>query len=545
MFARVKKSGKYQYLQIVENTKERGKVKQRVIATVGRMDQLREKGRVETLIRSLARFSEKALLILSGQSNVTVDALTIGPPLVFQRLWKESGIESCMNKLLIGRKFEFDVERAIFLTVLHRLMVSGSDRFCDKWKRDYLIPGTEELELHHLYRAMSFLGEQLPDHKQTDGVALRRNKDLVEEMLFFNNRDLFSRLDLVFFDTTSIYFEGQGGEYFGRRGFSKDHRSDLHQMVVGAVLDDNGRPICCEMWPGNTTDVTTLMPEVERLRSRFGIGNFCIVADRGMISADTLDKLDEAQMPYILGTRMRRVKQITTEILTRAGAYAEVYPKSADRRHPAPLKVKEVVHEGTRYIVCLNERQARKDAADREAIIESLKRQLKKGPKALVGNKGFRRYLKLAKDSARIDPAKIKADARFDGKWVLVTNTDLPADQLALKYKQLWRVERVFRDVKSLLETRPVYHQNDANIAGHVFCSFLALVLRKELDQRLADNKHRFEWSDIKQDLKALKQVEIEESGKRFAIRSECKGVCGKIFQSVRVALPPTIKELN
>lgn len=545
MFARVKKSGKYQYLQIVENRKEQGKVKQRVIATVGRMDQLKEKDRVETLIRSLSRFSEKALLILSGQSDVSAEALTIGPVLVFQRLWKESGIEACVQKLLSGRKFEFDVERAIFLTVLHRLMVSGSDRYCEKWRRDYLIPGTEELDLHHLYRAMSFLGEALPEHKQTDSFTPRRNKDLIEEMLFFNNRDLFSKLDLVFFDTTSIYFEGQGGQDFGRRGFSKDHRPDLHQMVVGAVRDDNGRPICCEMWPGNTTDVTTLIPEIERLRSRFGMGKFCIVADRGMISAKILDKLDEDEMPYILGTRMRRVKKINAEVLTRGGRYAEVYPESSDRRKPSPLKVKEVVHEGTRYIVCLNEPQARKDAADREAIIESLKRQLKKGPKALVGNKGYRKYLKVAKDSAHIDTTKIKAEARFDGKWVLTTNTDLPADKVALKYKELWRVERVFRDVKSLLDTRPVYHQNDANIAGHVFCSFLALVLRKELDQRLAQHNHPFEWSDIKQDLKALKQVEIEENGKRFAIRSECKGVCGKIFQSVRVALPPTIKQLN
>jgi transposase len=544
MFARVKKSGKYQYLQIVENRKEKGKVKQRVIATVGRMDQLQEKGRVETLIRSLSRFSEKALLILSGQSDVSAEAVTIGPTMVFERLWKESGIEACIKKLLVGRKFEFDVERAIFLTVLHRLMVSGSDRFCDKWRRDYLIPGTQQLDLHHLYRAMSFLGEALPEHQQTGDVGLRRNKDLIEEMLFFKNRDLFSKLDLVFFDTTSIYFQGQGGEDLGRRGFSKDHRPDLNQIIVGAVLDERGRPICCEMWPGNTADVTTLIAEVERLRSRFGIGNFCIVADRGMISADTIDQLDEAQIPYILGTRMRRVKHINTEILTRAGRYTEVYPESADRKKPAPLKVKEVLHDGARYIVCLNERQARKDASDRQAILESLKRQLKKGPKTLVGNKGYRRYLKLAKGSARIDPAKVKTEARFDGKWVLVTSTKLPADQVALKYKELWKVERVFRDVKSLLETRPVYHQNDANIAGHVFCSFLALVLRKELDQRLTANEHRFEWSDIKQDLKALKQVEIEEDGKRFAIRSECKGVCGKVFQSVHVALPPTIKEL-
>ena len=546
MFARVKKSGKYQYLQIVENRKEKGKVKQRVIATLGRLDQLQDKDRVETLIRSLSRFSEKALLILSGQSEVSAEAVTIGPALIFQRLWKESGIEGCIKALVRGRKFEFDVERAIFLTVLHRLMVSGSDRFCDKWRRDHRIPGTKALDLHHLYRAMGFLGEPLPEHEQ-DGktLAARRIKDKIEEMLFAKNRSLFSKLDLVFFDTTSIYFEGRGGKDLGRRGFSKDHRPDLHQMVVGAVLDDNGRPICCEMWPGNTTDVTTLLPQVERLRQRFGIGEFCIVADRGMISAATLEKLDGDQMPYILGTRMRRVKTINTDILTRGGRYMEVYPESADRRKPAPLKVKEVVYEGRRYIVCLNERQARKDACDREAILASLKEQLKKGPAALVGNKGYRKYLKLAKDSARIDPAKVKAAARYDGKWVLTTNTDLPADQVALKYKELWRVERVFRDVKSLLETRPVYHQNDANIAGHVFCSFLALVLRKELDQRLADNDHHFEWADIRQDLKALKQVKIEENGTRFAIRSECKGVCGKIFQSVRVALPPTIKQLS
>ena len=214
------------------------------------------------------------------------------------------------KKLLVGRKFEFDVERAISLTILHRLMVFGPDRFYEKWKRDCLIPGTERWELHHLYRAMTFLCKELPDHKQTEGLAPRRNKDLVEEILFFHNRDLFSKLDIVFFDITSIYFEGRGGDYFGRRGFSKDQRPDLHQMVVGAVFDDIGRPICCEMWSVNTTDVTTLIPEIKRLQGRFGIGNYCIVEDRWMIGAGNLAKLDEVKMRYILGTRMRKVKKI-------------------------------------------------------------------------------------------------------------------------------------------------------------------------------------------------------------------------------------------
>ena len=508
------------------------------------MDRLQDKDRVETLIRSLSRFSERAMMILSGKSDVSADARSIGPVLIFDRLWRESGIQTAIRTLLNKRKFEFDVERAIFLTVLHRLMVSGSDRFCEKWRRDYLVPGIDELQLHHLYRAMSFLGEELDDQADAMPFSPRRNKDLIEEMLFSANRHLFTQLDLVFFDTTSIYFEGRGGQALGQRGYSKDHRPDLNQMVVGALINEQGRPICCEMWPGNTADVKTLVPQADRFRNRFGIKKICVVADRGMIGHENLKDLGERGISYILGVRMRRVKKVRHDVLSRAGRYREVYPESSDRSKPSPLKVKEVNHNGTRYIVCLNERQARKDAADRQAIIESLEDQLKKGAKSLVGNKGYRKYLKVEKNSARIDTDKVQAESRFDGKWVLTTDTALSAESVALKYKELWQVERVFRDMKSILETRPVYHQNDANIAGHVFCSFLALVLRKELEQRLANAGHQFEWSDIKQDLKALKEVEIQEGDTRFAIRSQCKGHCGKIFQAVKVALP-TIKMLD
>ena len=545
MFARIKKSGKYQYLQIVENRKENGKVKQRVISTIGRMDQLQPKGRIETLMRSLSRFSERTLMILSGQSDVSAKARKIGPSLIFERLWKETGIQEAIRDVLADRRFEFDVERAIFLTVLHRLMASGSDRYCDKWRREYLIQGVEELSLHHLYRAMAFLGEELIDKKDAMSFVPRCTKDVIEETIFFKKRDMFTHLDLVFFDTTSIYFEGRGGETLGKKGYSKDHRPDLNQMIVGAVIDDNGKPLCCEMWPGNTADVKTLIPVVDKVRHRFGVVEFCIVADRGMISTKTLAELDERQTPYILGARMRRVKAINIDVLSRAGRYTEVYPEGIPKKDPSPLKVKQVYHDGQRYIVCLNTRQARKDAQDRETIIASLQEQIKKGAKSLVGNKGYRKYLKIDKNSAHIDTENVQAESRFDGKWVLQTNTDLPADQVALKYKELWQVERVFRDVKSLLETRPVFHQCDNTIKGHVFCSFLALILKKELDRRLNAAGHVFEWTDIIHDLKALQQVHIEENEKRFSIRTECKGNCGKIFQAVGVALPPTIRDLS
>ncbi|HET58220.1 MAG TPA: transposase, partial [Deltaproteobacteria bacterium] len=224
MFARIKKSGKYQYLQIVENRREDNKTVQKVLATIGRLDQMHSKGEVEKLIRSISRFSQKALLILSNKSEVHASAKRIGPALIFQRLWTELGIDRVIDRLLEGRKFEFDVERAIFLTVLHRLFASGSDRACDRWKRDHSVKGAENLSLHHHYRAMNFLGETARDQTGKTPFIDRRIKDQVEEELFEARRDLFTGLDFVFFDTTSIYFEGEGGAILGELGRSKDHR---------------------------------------------------------------------------------------------------------------------------------------------------------------------------------------------------------------------------------------------------------------------------------------------------------------------------------
>jgi len=212
-------------------------------------------------------------------------------------------------------------------------------------------------------------------------------------------------------------------------------------MVVGVILDDHGQPVCSEMWPGNTTDVTTLVPVIKRLRSRFGIGRICIVSDRGMISAKTIAYLEEEKISYILGARMRRCKEVKDQVLSCGGRYREVHPEGSSAKDPSPLKVKEVtLLGGHRYIVCLNEKQARKDAADRQAIIDSLEEKLKTDPKSLVGNKGYRKYLKMEKETVSVNKAKVEEEARYDGKWVLKTNTTLTAEQAALKYKELWQV---------------------------------------------------------------------------------------------------------
>jgi hypothetical protein len=551
MFFRQKKSGSRVYLQVVENRWEGGRSRQRVIATLGRLEQLQQSGQLDSLLRSGARFSESVVLLAAHRRGETTLMRTrpIGPAMIFERLWQETGCQQVIGRLLVGRKFEFPVERAVFLTVLHRLFTSGSDRAAEKWKETIDLGGMEELQLHHLYRAMAWLGEALDEGQQLAATpfAPRCTKDRIEEGLFAFRRDLFASLDLVFFDTTSIYFEGDGGETLGKYGHSKDHRPDLKQMVVAAVLDGEGRPVCCELWPGNTTDVATLIPIVDRLRSRFSIGQICIVADRGMISAKTIEELESPQRrwQYILGARMRKQKEVSAEVLSRGGRYQTVHPPRTKCKDPSPLKVKEVVVEGRRYVVCLNEEEARKDAHDREAIVASLREQLKQGDKSLVGNRGYRKYLKQSKAKFKVDEAKIKQEARYDGKWVLRTNTNLPTADVALKYKQLWMVEHVFRSAKSILETRPIWHKCDETIRGHVFCSFLALVLRKELEDRLESNGQKLEWADITRDLTSLQYAEVEQDGKRFLLRSEAQGTCGRVFAAAGVALPPTVQQVE
>ena len=545
MFVRLKKSGDYKYLQIVQTYREGRKVKQRVISTLGRLEQLQERGDIESIISSLSKYSREVILCLTGRSDPKSESFIIGPVLVFERLWRESGIHSVINNLLEGRKFEFDVERAIFVTVLHRLFISGSDRSCDYWKKGYRINGSEGLSLHHFYRAMAFLGSPFDEQAGKTPFAPRCVKDLVEEKLFSLRRNLFTELELVFFDTTSIYFEGKGGDHIGQYGNSKDHRSDRKQMVVGAVLDNKGFPLCCEIWPGNTADVNTLLPVADRLRERFGVDRMCVVADRGMISRGTIEVLETKGLNYILGVRMRRVNHVKSEVLSRAGRYREVVPEIKVSKAPAPLKVKEVKVNSSRYIVCLNSRQARKDKADRDAILESLKDRIKSGAKSMIGNKGYQKYLKVTKDAISIDDSKVQQEERYDGKWVLTTNLEIPADEIALKYKELWMVEHVFRDVKSVLETRPVYHKRDETIRGHVFCSFLALVLRKELDMRIENIGENMEWEQIKMDLKRLQEVIIEHSGNKIALRTQASGDCHKVFKAIGMAMPPTIKKIE
>jgi len=548
MFVRQKRIGRYVYVYLVETVREDGQIKQRIIRNLGRKEDVERRGDLDRLVRSAARLAQRSM-ILSLMDEGSMPALRcnrIGPPLLFERLWRDSGCGEVLHELLADRGFEFSVERAVFLTVLHRLMVSGSDRACEQWRNDYRIDGADELQLHHLYRAMAWLGEELPAADQADRTLIARSmKDLVEERLFARRRTLFSDLSVVFMDTTSIYFEGEGGATLGERGHSKDYRPHLNQMIVGVIIDQEGRPICSEMWPGNTADVTTLIPVIERLRNRFSIERVCVVADRGMISAATIAALEQRGLDYILGVRERGTKEVREIVMAdQTPSVPLVIPHKG--RPDTELLAKEVKLGDRRYIVCRNLAEAARAARTREAVLTTLRAKLRQGDKSLVSNSAYRRYLTTPDEQHfTIDEARIAEDARYDGLYVLRTNTRLHPLNVMLRYRDLLVVEQLFRSEKALLATRPIYHQTDAAICGHVFCSFLAVVLRKELEERLAAARLKPEWRELLADLDRLQEIEVEQDGKRFILRTPVTGVAGKVFQAVGVALPPNIRNAD
>jgi hypothetical protein len=548
MFFRLKTSGRRGYVQIVENRREGAAVRQRVIANLGRADELAASGALASLIASGAKLTDQVLLITAldedADGALSATAKRIGGPMLFGEIWERLGIAAVLDDLLKDRAFEFPVERAVFVAALHRLFASGSDRDGSAWMEDYDIPGAEGLDLHHFYRAMSWLGEEV-EEKPAGALAPRCVKDLIEERLFDRRRDLFTDLSVVFMDTTSLSFYGQGGETLGEHGYSKDYRPDLKQMILGLVVDGDGRPICTEMWPGNTADVTTLLPVVDRLRKRFSIGRVCVVADRGMISAATIAGLEERKLEYILGARERSDAVVRRIVLDNDDPFV---PLLIERKAgQTQLFVKQVKVDGVRYVVCRNEEEAENDRKEREAIVASLDAKLKKGDKALIGNSAYRRYLRKAgargASSFEIDAGKLAEEARFDGIFVLRTNAKLTPLQAVLRYRDLLQVEDLFRRTKAVMRTRPIFHSSDAAIRGHVFCSFLALTMQKHLDDLLRQAGLSFEWKDLLRDLDRLAEVRIHHRGADWVVRTDAAQAVAALFRAAHVALPPRARK--
>ena len=533
MFVRVKRSGsgerQHEYLQIVESFRAEGSVRQRVVATLGRRDQLVASGALDALLQSLGKFSEKFRVVERVRSDgiEAHQARSWGPALVFERLWQAQKLPEVLGALSKGRRFNFDIERACFALALQRLCAPGSDLQGSQWLHTIECPGFEPLELQHLYR--------------TVGGFLAPVRARLEHELFMRDRDLFSqKLDLVFIDTTSTMIWRDEQTPLRRRGHSKDHRPDQPQVILCVAVDVHGWPIAWEILPGNTSDHTSFASTIAKLRERFQIGRVIVVADRGMISKKSIEMLEAhptQPLDFILGCRMRNQKEVRDQVLWHAGPLQKVEDN---------LEVQQVSIDGRRYVICSNPIEARKDAAAREAIIAKLEATLQKqGQRAVVGNKGFARFMNVAKGAMTINRAAIEADARYDGKFVLRTNTEMPPDEVARAYKSLWRVERTFRETKSTLEVRPIFHHRDDTTIGHIVGCFLALRLEVDLQRRLEQREVDVSWPDLMRDLEQVRAVDVTLDGQRYRLRTEMVGAAHHAFAAAGVRVPPAVTHLG
>lgn len=507
------------YLQIVDSHRENGRVRQRVVATLGRIEDLVER-KLDRLIESLAKYSHHQWVKLQARGLLLESARHWGYELVFHRLWENLGLAETVKRLVERTALEFPVGEAIWAMVLNRLCDPSSKRQVSTWVDTVYRPSFGQLALHHYYRALDFLAEHQKE---------------IEERLFARTMNLFNyKLDLVFWDTTSTYFTGRGPAGLAALGYSRDHRPDCYQVVIGLLMTREGIPVAHRVFPGNTADVVAFRTTLKELRQRFELGRIVLVADRGVVSKELLAELERQGLEYIVGLRLRSKEAAV--VLATGGRYR----KTADN-----LLVKEVWHDADRYIVCYNPERAAYEQRRRQEILEQLAGQLAEGGAGGLVPRGYRRFLKVEEARVSIDQEAVERAARYDGRYVLRTNnTDLDPEAVARAYRELWRIERAFRELKTGLELRPVFHWTPQRVRGHIMVCFLALVLESALQRSLRQVGSTASLAEVLHDLDQLHAAELHLDGRRYLCRTPLVGKAYEAFKAVGLRPPPEVSVL-
>ncbi len=546
------------HLQLAENVwdAEKGRAQVRIIYNCGRADEPETSERLRRLARSILRRCAPEEIIAENPSWQLLDAWSYGDVYVLEQLWRRVGVGEVLREVLGERKFDFDVERALFAMVANRAVAPSSKLHCwDQWlAEDVRIEGTQTLKLQHLYRAMDFL---------------EANREAIERAIYFRMADLLNLdVEIVFYDTTSLHFEvdepdrgfGENDEVHGsalagkktyralrKRGHSKNGRFDAPQIVIGLAVTRDGLPVRHWIFPGNTVDVTTVAKVKEDLKG-WQLSRCVFVGDAGMVSAENLTTLARSGGKYIVCMPIHRGGEVATEVVTRPGRYQHVAEN---------LQVKEVVvGEGERrrrYVVCYNPQEAQRQERHRQEVLEELTAEIESlretAPRSshakrvceLRASGRYGRYVRLTKNGhPRIDQAAVAALSSLDGKFVVHSNDDtLTAADLALGYKQLQRVEHAWRQLKSGLKLRPVYHWAPHRIHAHVALTVLALLLERIAEAACTDT-----WARIRDDLKRIKLAQLSSPNGTVWQVTEPSPEAAKHLKSLKIPKPPPILKL-
>lgn len=541
------------YLQLAETIREGDKVRQKIVANLGRLDQLQEEKQIDKLIEGLLPYAKKKelthLLTHAGSHQEAVkkwDKLW-GPVLIYQAIWKELGVDRILKEYQSNSRLGFDLNASLFAMVLNRLVDPDSKAGVHHWIQGVYEPSFDSLSLQHFYRGLDFLAE---------------HKESLENELFVSIQKLYADpLHIVFWDTTSTYFEGEGPESLAKFGFSKDNRSDRVQIVIGLLVTEDGIPLAHEIFPGNLHDTKSMLQAFAILKERFQVKKIILVGDRGMVSEAFLQELTEQGFEYIVGMKMRKLKNMerilraeepwetveTTETVKDTKLTLRTSEKEVAQKR-APLLVQEVFFQHKRYVICLNPQEASYDQTTRELVVQKLQDKLKEGGiKSLIANAAYKRFVKVEGTRAQIDQEVISAEELYDGKYILHTNNQtLTAKEIALNYKHLWRVERSFRELKSTLDLRPIFHWSEPRVRGHVMICVLSYLLESLLRKKLKDQHMDCCFKDVMKDLQLIQASHlIYPDGRERIVRAELPGQSYLAFQALKMSPPVLSKEVS
>ena len=508
---RINKNGTIaEYVQVVESYRNtNGKTKHKVIASLGRKDNPNFKEKMTALTLKFAQLADINDLVDLKNDLTNVWSKTIGPNLVFRKLW---------NDLEFNDIFDCDYHEHIFMMVLNRLCDPKSKLSCMKWKEGVYELLWDNIQLHDLYKALDWL---------------EKNKPKLEVRMFNKIKNLFNQdVDLILFDTTSVSYWGEGNNAPNllKRGHAKNKRNDLKQIMVGLFMTKEGIPVGHEVFPGNQVDVVSFPQVITKLKNNFNLNKVVWVCDRGMISSANLSLLDGLKQEYIIGVKMRQLNSALRHTLL-GNVNDHLIGKVAKN-----LFVKEVLADDRRYIVCFNPEQAIIDANNREHFKEIITRKvLEKADKSWIMKNGYKKYLNLKEDIIEsIDYEKLEKEKIYDGKWILLTNTKFDYTEVAKHYKSLWQIENAFKELKSTLDLSPMYHWKEKRIKGHVFICFLALALELGFKKLLKNCS----YSEVMEDLKRLQAILHRVKDTEFIKRTEIFGKGDLAFRAAQLQIP-------
>jgi transposase len=525
MYIRIKKvktsGGKLkEYLLLVEGKRIQGKVKQRTIANLGRLDLIKQTNMADLLIDKLKDYAKYNKLMDMAKTSCDWSK-DYGVILALRRVWEIIGLDELFKRYLKQYKYKTNLSEVILSLVISRLISPGSEYHIARWLPSCYEPKWEGLQLQHFYRALDFIY-----HHKTD----------LEKDLFFKTANLFNQeVDLVMFDTTSLKYWGEAEDIdILQYGYSKEKRGDLKQLIIGILMTKDGLPCACEVFPGNTSDLKSFIHILEKLKEDYKIGKLIWVADRGMVSTDNISKLNELKQEYILGVKMRQFdKEKKDKFLSLDG----MFPVRDD------LYVKEIIvpNEG-RYIVCFNPKEAELERKKREFFRKVLEKKIEKSTtKEWIIKNGYRKYIDITEGEIELNEKRLRAENQFDGKWVLLTNSKLESKQVALAYKDLWQIEASFRDLKDDLETSPIYHWTERRIISHIFVSFLSLLLKITFNKKLKQIDKDASYQEVFNAAREVKAVKLTEGRKEIIFRTEFPAKANLAFKAAGVAPPPRI----